>query len=580
MSKKLQIKKVLSTSVFKLIAIAIIAIVPLNILILSFSSMTIHEVENQISMEAENALKMYMNQMDGAMKRIMSKMRSISLDDVDFARMNNKEITDREEYYQQMQSSVRLMDDYHDILVEHELINGIFTIFPEKDINITQNTNVSYGRQMVEYVKDIALNTNDYTFFREWRPVEVDGHSVLLCIERYKNAYYGAWIDLNSFMNKMGPDRVNGIVNAFVDASGSMIYSDDAEFVLENIKELFKGSGNSEYMLLQAQSDNADISYIQLIARSEVMQQLPSIITLLQILSICTLAAVPIIIIALRKWMIIPLGQLSEAMDKVEQGNMDFRIVEISSGSEYEQINRHFNQMMDEVEELNDKILDEQLKKKDIQMQFLSQQIQPHFILNAMDIIYSYEPEEYPLIQKMILCLSRYFRYVVNAGKDFVELSQEMEHINNYLDIQHERYPDVFYSNVEYEPEIADCLVPPLLIQSFAENAIKHSINIDNKIDIFIVGQKTDDHRVRIRLLDTGDGISDVTLQKIEDFRRTRTYQEGLGIGIQNAIERLELKYGENSELNISRIEPHGTQIEIIIPLIRKGDIANEGYIG
>lgn len=310
------------------------------------------------------------------------------------------------------------------------------------------------------------------------------------------------------------------------------------------------------------------------------MQQLPSIITLLQILSICTLAAVPIIIIALRKWMIIPLGQLSEAMDKVEQGNMDFRIVEISSGSEYEQINRHFNQMMDEVEELNDKILDEQLKKKDIQMQFLSQQIQPHFILNAMDIIYSYEPEEYPLIQKMILCLSRYFRYVVNAGKDFVELSQEMEHINNYLDIQHERYPDVFYSNVEYEPEIADCLVPPLLIQSFAENAIKHSINIDNKIDIFIVGQKTDDHRVRIRLLDTGDGISDVTLQKIEDFRRTRTYQEGLGIGIQNAIERLELKYGENSELNISRIEPHGTQIEIIIPLIRKGDIANEGYIG
>ena len=55
---------------------------------------------------------------------------------------------------------------------------------------------------------------------------------------------------------------------------------------------------------------------------------------------------------------------------------MDFRIVEISSGSEYEQINRHFNQMMDDVEELNEKILDEQLKKKDIQLQFLSQQIQ------------------------------------------------------------------------------------------------------------------------------------------------------------------------------------------------------------
>ncbi len=66
-------------------------------------------------------------------------------------------------------------------------------------------------------------------------------------------------------------------------------------------------------------------------------------------------------------------------------------------------------------------------------MRFLSQQIQPHFILNAMNILYSYEKEEYPLIQKMILCLSKYFRYVVNANTDFVKLSLGNEIISKII---------------------------------------------------------------------------------------------------------------------------------------------------
>lgn len=219
------------------------------------------------------------------------------------------------------------------------------------------------------------------------------------------------------------------------------------------------------------------------------------------------------------------------------------------------------------VSKLKIDVYEEKLEKQQIKMRFLSQQIQPHFILNAMNILYSYEKEEYPLIHKMILCLSKYFRYVVNANTDFVELSQEMNHIKNYFEIQQARYPDSFFAMVEYDEEVGDCLVPPLLVQNFAENAIKHSLKIENSIDIIVIAQKTEDNCIRIRLSDTGEGISDELLQKVELFRKTRQQQEGLGVGIQNAIERLDILYNGLSQFKITKEKPHGTRVEIVVPI-------------
>lgn len=580
MGNRKQLAKVLSSSVFKLFTIVIVVIVPLNVLILTFSKTTIKEVEKQIFWENENALKLCMEQLDGAIERIMDKIRKVVLNNADFRRLNGKDITNQKEYYQQIQSSVNLYNEYKTILEDHELIDGLLAYFPEKDMKLVQERESTSGRYIMEYTKNLIENTEYALFLNQWKGTVVNERPVIVYIGKYKNAYYGVWVDIKNFLNKISIEESHDLVKAFVDRQGNVIYVNSTKLNQEKIKELYQVQDNKAYMILEAKSENTEFSYVQLIAKSDAMRQLPVIISVLQILSICTLLAVPIVVVALRKWMVVPLDKLSEAMDKIEHGHMDFRIVEESAGSEYAQINHHFNQMMDKVENLNHRILDEQLKKKDIQMKFLSQQIQPHFILNAMDIIYSYEPEEYPLIQKMILCLSRYFRYVVNASKDLVELSKEMEHICNYLAIQHERYPDVFYSKVEYQPETAECLIPPLLIQSFAENVIKHSLNIDSKIDILINGRLTTDGKLCISLADTGDGISDDILDKIDRFKKTGVYQEGLGIGIQNSIERLKLKCGESSELIISRTEPHGTLVKIIIPVLRKGDIVDESDIG
>jgi LytS/YehU family sensor histidine kinase len=109
----------------------------------------------------------------------------------------------------------------------------------------------------------------------------------------------------------------------------------------------------------------------------------------------------------------------------------------------------------------------------------------------------------------MILYLSRYFRYVVNAHQDFVTLGQEMEHLRNYFAIQKLRFVQTFEAAVDYDEELYDCLVPPLLLQSFAENAIKHALIPDTIVQIRVSAEKTEAGRLLLRVTDTGPGITD-----------------------------------------------------------------------
>lgn len=551
-------------STFRLLFLVIAVTIPLNILTLMLSNTAVQDVERQISAETQNALALYMNQIDGAMERITSKMHLLAVDDEDFARINNKEITDTTEYYNQLQAMVNLHGAFKDVLQDNSLVTGVYVVFPRKEFNILESAPahfVTYKKALADYLYQVAAGEG-HEELRRWKVESFDGRPVLLFTANYKNAYYGAWIELGylakTFKFTEG-DFASGIL--FTDG-GQTVY--DAEGRTE--EDMAAGEN---YVRVEAVSRYAELSIVQLLSKSEIANALPEMIRVLQAASFLALAILPVLIVSMSKWSIAPIRRLTAAMTEIEAGNMEFRIEESSAGSEFEQINRNFNHMMDEVSKLKIDVYEEKLEKQQIKMRFLSQQIQPHFILNAMNILYSYEQEEYPLIQKMILCLAKYFRYIVNANSEFVELHEEMDHIRNYFEIQQVRYPTTFFAMVEYDEEIADCLVPPLLIQNFAENAIKHSLKIGNRIDIFVIAQKLGEDAVRIRMMDTGEGINEELIEKVRRFRRTGEYQEGLGVGICNAVERLNVLYGVETTFEITRDEPHGTRIEIRLPLHR-----------
>lgn len=556
-----------------MIVIVLAVVIPLNLLTLILGSTVIGEVERQVSLETENVLRLYMSQLDDSLKRINIRMYMLAHSDADFSYLNDKEIAGADEYYRQMQSVVSLGNTMDDILDDHTLIGGIFAWFPKKGYYVGKGGSTQQSEAVRDYVLEVAGGQRED--YGAWSMVMTEGEPFLLLISSRRQAYYGAWVSLHALGDAMGLfDDGDSAFQAFTDGTGTVYEASQNGVQNLNINASSQRYDGANCTLIKAASAYSDLYCVRLLSNGQITEALPVAIRVLQILSVVSVLIIPVIVIAMRRWVVRPVGLLTEAMEKIEQGDMNYRIPDSSVGSEFDRINGHFNHMMDEVSELKISMYEQQIKSEKIRLGFLSQQIQPHFILNTLNILYSYEPEEYLLSRKMILCLSKYFRYVVKANSDFVELGQELKHIRNYFEIQQARFLHAFRATVEYDEELADCLIPPLIVQNFTENAIKHSF-IPGQIIEITVRAWTERERLHVSITDTGIGIPDEVLERIGEFRKNREFRADLGVGIQNSIDRLEILYGGEASLDITRQSPRGTQFEIELP-VRKKETAYE----
>ena len=99
-----------------------------------------------------------------------------------------------------------------------------------------------------------------------------------------------------------------------------------------------------------------------------------------------------------------------------------------------------------------------QLESERIRIRYLTQQMQPHFVLNTLNLVYSMEPSQYKLMQRTIQCLARYFRYVAHVSEPLVPIEAELEHVKNYFNLQQIRYPDNFDYDVACPAELMEKL--------------------------------------------------------------------------------------------------------------------------
>ncbi len=521
---------------------------------------------------AESAIKVYVSELDNSILQVTKRIAKEASENYDFSYLNDADIA-RENYYKMMESVVSVRHKMDDIRTDNGLVSGVYIDYPNIDMFLVSNNDTT-GNSMVvlqEYVRDTEKSDEAQG---AWKFVDTGEMKLLVYVRQFRNAYYGAWFDIDNCAKEFSfydTDMAN--ISFFCDKEGTVIGPTDR--LADNFPDKVSSENswsNSKgflYEVARVESAVADYEIAQLIPLNSVLSGVPSLIWILVILTVLSILMVPAVIYVLNKWMVRPITDLNLAMDEIGSGNVDYRIKESGAIGEFEKLNHEFNKMMDDVQRLQQGVYEERLKEQNVRLKFLSQQIQPHFIMNTLNILYSYEQDEYPLIQKMLINLSRYFAYIVNASRDEVLLKEEMKHIQNYFAIQKVRYPDTFSTIIEWEDEVANCLIPPLLIQNFAENTIKHSIRIGEEIQIIIIARRYDKNpnKVQVLMLDTGKGINEETLAVIHRFQETGVRDSQLGVGIQNAIERLKILYGVETRLEIMRDEPHGTRIEIILPL-------------
>ncbi|SDQ97925.1 sensor histidine kinase [Flagellimonas zhangzhouensis] len=177
-------------------------------------------------------------------------------------------------------------------------------------------------------------------------------------------------------------------------------------------------------------------------------------------------------------------------------------------------------------------------EKVSAELQFLKTQLNPHFLFNSLNAIYSLSVKNSSQTSETIISLSELMRYMLyEADKDKVPLGKEMEYIHNYVQLQRLRLSDSANVKLKISGNEQSKEVPPLLFISFIENAFKYGTDYTGKT------------YVNINLL-----IEPLNLRfKVENkIGVQRTHSKNSGVGLENIKNRLRLLYPNSHELNIT----------------------------
>ncbi len=259
-----------------------------------------------------------------------------------------------------------------------------------------------------------------------------------------------------------------------------------------------------------------------------------------------------------------PIRKLMAAMKKFSEGDMDIRC-DVQSTNEIGQINRRFNEMVENINILLDKYEKEIVLKHHSELKALRMQINPHFLYNTLETInWMARINQMPEIGIVTKSLGNLMRTTI-SGPPFVPLEKELASLMDYWSIQKYRCGDRIDLSVAIPESMYQLYVPKLIIQPIVENAIVHGLKekaSDGRIDVY--GEITSG-KACIYIKDNGKGIS---AQKLSTLfkEKDETSDDHAHIGLSNVDTRLKMDFGENFGLLITSMEGKGTQVVIVIP--------------
>ena len=202
-------------------------------------------------------------------------------------------------------------------------------------------------------------------------------------------------------------------------------------------------------------------------------------------------------------------------------------------------------------------------------------QIQPHFYINCMSLIYNMAVMgEDDTIQQLSACVSDYFRYIFRADGERISLREELRHVGNYLEICRIRYKERLTFRVEEGEGTGEVDIPPLLLHTFVENSVKYAAGSGKATEILVCARQMEEEGiVEIRVEDNGTGFPESVLESLRAEEDIVT-EKGTRIGIRNGITRLALIYGPAAGVRFENREEGGAGVIIRLPAAERREMA------
>lgn len=338
--------------------------------------------------------------------------------------------------------------------------------------------------------------------------------------------------------------------------------------------------GTFPYVLCQSGIDKTSAS---LYYRTEIINIYGAtafIVVMIMILIVFSILMIPMLYSLFRKKINEPLVTIRNAFHELKSANEDYRISKHADTLEFEETFQSFNSMAGTIQKLKSEALKKEedqhrlvVNNLNLRLENLQLQIRPHFLQNMMNLLFTliqnHQNEE---AQKLVLYLSKYFRYMFRYGHDLELFPKEIEMVKEYLQISALHYQNAFTVVYQIDPLLSFLRLPPLLLHNFVENIIQHALIPGKTIHIVIYGEYDEDQKLALlQVSDDGSGMSEEMARMINtgDFS---SLPEGKHVGIRNSINRLNYFYNGKASVKVDTEEGVGTTFTITIPY----DISDE----
>jgi len=391
-------------------------------------------------------------------------------------------------------------------------------------------------------------------------------------IRYYKIGYsvFGIVIDARKIYNDLADLTASGKEIILADNDMLVRYAPNSSIPVTYLDIQDNGRilpyGDQEYLINMVKLDWGGFYICELVTKTSVVQEIIAtnhrwVIMIVLLFISCYGFG----ILMVSRLVIRPIANLIKGMELFGEGSLQIQVEENSQIEELYQMEHTFNGMTREIQNLKIKNYETQIEKQKAELQYLQLQINPHFYLNALNIIYSLaQLQDYETIQEMSMHLVNYSRYMFHDSTSMVTLNQELQHVREYLRIQEIRFQSSIQYTEHVEKGIGNALIPPFVIQSFVENSVKYAFKLHQQTQILLDG-KMEDNYIILTIRDTGEGYSPEALKSI-NMRPEKPEDAGTHIGIRNVQMRLSILYGERARVECTN--DNGAVTKIRLPYI------------
>ncbi|CCY34190.1 putative uncharacterized protein [Ruminococcus sp. CAG:60] len=558
-------KHFIQTLTGKITIVILLIVFPVIFMVYQNGRSTRQNWQEQQITKAEDDLALYASSMDHIFDILEETLLYLPINNNSFNQLVSFPQSDTQRHWSLL---ISIKEQISSIKEIYPFMENIFVYYPEQNLFLNEKVNPEMTAVIRKQAEDFSGSAASSKL---WNTVSTANGYYLYWLYKRDGYCLGSWISYDALLSYICQNESTAAADTptylLTDFAGNVLTTQGGITVIprEDLGATVEKDGQ---FFITCQALHPGVYIARILGTAELGLSPHWYSSSFAAVTVLALLLVICVVLCISHWVLTPVKELTQGIEEIASGNIEHRLQNPSGTSlEFEKIETEFNHMMDQLKDMQIQIYQQELEQNETKLRYLSQQIQPHFILNSLNTLYTYSNRDVEATRKIIRLLSQYYRYVVNIESRYVNLGQELDHIENFLKLQKIRFPRKLDYEILCEDGIDIVPIPPFLLESFIGNSLKYGQDEQEKIMIRIQAVQVEPFVIRISVQDQGGGFSPEILEAIEEYHKTHVKNELLGTGIYNCIERLNLIYQDRAQIRCYNALPHGAVVEITIHL-------------